>query len=188
MTGETLQSHLDFARRLMESARPEAEVITALCQRGLDASQASKIVQDLSRGSRSKSELRGALALPRKRSRRSRRSRYRFGPFNLVEWAVVLLILGLAGATVGYLVWHQYPTSDGSGLAEGQTFMINRAISAGSPDKGGETNNQSQASEESSKLTNRIAAVTTTNSARHSTNAQAEDAWRNLFLRQLKPP
>jgi len=58
MIHDILDSDVQFARGLIESNQPDAEVISALCRRGVEAVKASGLVTDLRRNL----SVKGALA------------------------------------------------------------------------------------------------------------------------------
>src|SRR2546427_10846374 len=189
MTNASLQSHVDFAKRLMDAARPDDEVVSALCHRGLEAPQASQLVHDLHGGLLSKPELVGARPLSgRQRSPRSPPSRDRIGPSNLGEWAVLLLILSLAGGTAAYIFSHLDQNLDTSRREENPKGWDPKAVYLDSPNLQVSTDHRVQVSTELSTSTNHGTTFTVTNSTWRSTNDRGVDSWNQLFLRQLGAP
>ena len=52
MTREILDSDIEFARRLLGEGRVDGEILIALSLRGIEASEAAKLVTDLRTGRR----------------------------------------------------------------------------------------------------------------------------------------
>ena len=107
MVRDVLHSDVEFGRRLVEENQADAQIIEALCRRGIDRSKAARLVEDLRQKRRPEveaaaaPELVAAAHLPAGIEADTRKRR---GPSIAIPWWFLLLVAIFAGAVAYFFL------------------------------------------------------------------------------------